>query len=614
MLNKKQLTGFIIGYFVLRVFAYFFGPDTPLQVASIVNQIITTLIFVGTIYLIFKQDWRGWAIIAGEIILGGAGGYLALGGIALRTWLLFGSLIIFTFQIIRDRFIQQELYFLIRQMAAPILLLLMIAEFGAINGYLNGHDIKLIFADGLPYVFLLYTFPLLHFWTNKPFRSTLFNLFVAGIIGNVTFAFFTFSGFSSGIFTLQDNFYHWFRDVAGGKITDLTQNFYRVVLNEHLLLSPLLVYFIGRQTAPQTDRGPDSRKIPAAPHKNIFVVLAILLLAVLSLSLTRAYMLGIAGGLLLLVRRDNWQRLLMYGAGVIVTFVVIFSSTHLFASRGHSAGWELLGLRTQAISAPQLDDSGLSRLLILPAIWEKIKYTPFFGTGLGDTVTIYSPILKKTITTPHFDWGYFEIAAELGLLGLVAWLYFIGYLIFNIFKNKVGDARRIFLATLFCFLIINITSPALTHVIGMVWLIIIISPIGWYFSHSTGGIVVNKQNEIAMVSNLKSHTWTFPKGNVEPNEDVSVAAKREIYEETGIAPENLQITKFLGDYERLTYIPPYNLYIHKQISFFLARGTGQLCPLDPENPEARWVKKEEVVKLLNHPKDRAFFIKIADQV
>jgi hypothetical protein len=35
----------------------------------------------------------------------------------------------------------------------------------------------------------------------------------------------------------------------------------------------------------------------------------------------------------------------------------------------------------------------------------------------------------------------------------------------------------------------------------------------------------------------------------------------------------------------------------------------ELNPVDKDNPEARWVKKQEVSKLLTHPKDRAFFRK-----
>ncbi|MBL7206785.1 MAG: hypothetical protein ISS36_04265 [Candidatus Aenigmarchaeota archaeon] len=37
-------------------------------------------------------------------------------------------------------------------------------------------------------------------------------------------------------------------------------------------------------------------------------------------------------------------------------------------------------------------------------------------------------------------------------------------------------------------------------------------------------------------------------------------------------------------------------------------------PIDPENPEAKWVPKEGVSELLTHPKDKEFFNKIKDKI
>lgn len=37
---------------------------------------------------------------------------------------------------------------------------------------------------------------------------------------------------------------------------------------------------------------------------------------------------------------------------------------------------------------------------------------------------------------------------------------------------------------------------------------------------------------------------------------------------------------------------------------------GELKPIDPANPEARWVPKEKVADLLTSPTDKQFFQKI----
>ncbi|MCC2630357.1 MAG: hypothetical protein K0S38_166, partial [Candidatus Paceibacter sp.] len=39
-----------------------------------------------------------------------------------------------------------------------------------------------------------------------------------------------------------------------------------------------------------------------------------------------------------------------------------------------------------------------------------------------------------------------------------------------------------------------------------------------------------------------------------------------------------------------------------------------LKPKDADNPEARWVKKDEVVNILTHQKDKDFFTSILSEI
>jgi len=108
-------------------------------------------------------------------------------------------------------------------------------------------------------------------------------------------------------------------------------------------------------------------------------------------------------------------------------------------------------------------------MMLLPKIWEKIKTNPILGNGLGDTVTVYSPIFKKEITTSHYDWGYLEIIGEMGILGILIWMALI-WLLFKQTKNN-----QLSLSLLISLLIINITSPALFHVMGVILIIFLLS-------------------------------------------------------------------------------------------------------------------------------------------
>ena len=128
-------------------------------------------------------------------------------------------------------------------------------------------------------------------------------------------------------------------------------------------------------------------------------------------------------------------------------------------------------------------------------------------------------------------------------------------------------------------------------------------------TNSAGGVILNKEGKILVVSQHGT-SWSLPKGHLEGNENPLEAAKREIYEESGIS--QLEFIKELGNYKRFRISPDgkENKSELKNIRFFLFRTNQEgLKPVDKENPEAKWVEKKDVVKLLTHKKDKEFFLK-----
>jgi 8-oxo-dGTP pyrophosphatase MutT (NUDIX family) len=126
-------------------------------------------------------------------------------------------------------------------------------------------------------------------------------------------------------------------------------------------------------------------------------------------------------------------------------------------------------------------------------------------------------------------------------------------------------------------------------------------------TESAGGVVLNSRGRILVVSQHGT-SWSLPKGRTEAGEDYLTAARREIYEEAGVT--ELELIAELGSYER------YKLSAEggddrselKRIHMFLFQTSQEaLRPVDPENPEARWVDRSEVPELLTHPRDRDFY-------
>ena len=133
-------------------------------------------------------------------------------------------------------------------------------------------------------------------------------------------------------------------------------------------------------------------------------------------------------------------------------------------------------------------------------------------------------------------------------------------------------------------------------------------------TESAGGVVVNAEGRVLLVSQHGT-SWSLPKGHLEAGEAPLDAARREIREESGVT--RLELVRPLGSYSRhrLSADGGEDRSELKTIHLFLFRtDEEELSPLDPDNPEARWVERERVADLLTHAKDREFFASVLDAI
>ncbi len=122
---------------------------------------------------------------------------------------------------------------------------------------------------------------------------------------------------------------------------------------------------------------------------------------------------------------------------------------------------------------------------------------------------------------------------------------------------------------------------------------------------------MNKNGEVLIVSQ-RGRSWSLPKGHIDEGEEAIDAAKREIYEESGI--KDLTFIKNLGSYERFKIgLDPDKddtSELKKIFMFLFKTNEEKLAPIDTHNPEAHWLKVGQVSSKLSHRKDREFFNKI----
>ncbi|MBI2030767.1 NUDIX domain-containing protein [Candidatus Kaiserbacteria bacterium] len=124
--------------------------------------------------------------------------------------------------------------------------------------------------------------------------------------------------------------------------------------------------------------------------------------------------------------------------------------------------------------------------------------------------------------------------------------------------------------------------------------------------NSTGIIPVHTGADGAQSFCLVHHAaghWAFPKGHIDAGESREAAARRELYEETGILTckletEHIFIERYSFEKERIRY--------DKEVTYFLGfvEAKEPVAPKEAfrgEIVEARWIIYEEARELLTFP-------------
>ncbi|MEN9608661.1 MAG: hypothetical protein RLZZ06_592 [Actinomycetota bacterium] len=125
---------------------------------------------------------------------------------------------------------------------------------------------------------------------------------------------------------------------------------------------------------------------------------------------------------------------------------------------------------------------------------------------------------------------------------------------------------------------------------------------------SAGGFVLAADGSprVALIGRLTKRgnlEWCVPKGHPEGEESFEQAATREVFEETGIQGE---IIELLGSIDYEFYTP--DKHISKTVHHYLMRQTGGDLTVDgdpnQEAVETRWFDISELHRVLTHENER----------
>jgi 8-oxo-dGTP pyrophosphatase MutT (NUDIX family) len=101
--------------------------------------------------------------------------------------------------------------------------------------------------------------------------------------------------------------------------------------------------------------------------------------------------------------------------------------------------------------------------------------------------------------------------------------------------------------------------------------------------------------------------WEFPKGGVEAGETEAQAAVRELWEESGIAGERIELLDGFREEERYVFTQGQGegrVLIVKKVVYFLAHTDEERVVISREAEEFRWATFDEAMRLIRFPGKR----------
>lgn len=458
--------------------AIFFSADILSLMAYTIpalNSLLLILCVVGTLYLLVSDKrWLVFLPLA-ELLWGSFGSSFAwdIGGfrLSIRMLVFVIAVIVWLGSLGYGRSIA-----VMRQsksMSIFFIVLIAITAWGFFIGLISARPLSDVFLDGNAYLYLGY----LPLWLYAYREEDLANVRALVIGAAVAMALKTlvlFNLFANGyeMWNLQ-YLYLWIRDTRMGEITSAGGPVWRIFLQSQLFVGVVLVQSI-------------VLLIWRGVSKHRFVVVTLCFAALLA-SLSRSYWLGAAAAVALIFiffakqLASMWRTTIprigaIMLAGIVAFLLLVGLVAIPYGATGITSS---LSSRISSVSEAAVN----SRLQLLGPLLSAIYVHPLRGSGFGASVAYHSddPRIKNAlnptgdVSTYAFEWGYFDQWLKFGLVGVLA---FVGGLIWLLYRGwrtvradpGAYEITAMLLAGLVFIMIVHVTSPYLNHPLGIGYL------------------------------------------------------------------------------------------------------------------------------------------------
>ncbi len=119
-----------------------------------------------------------------------------------------------------------------------------------------------------------------------------------------------------------------------------------------------------------------------------------------------------------------------------------------------------------------------------------------------------------------------------------------------------------------------------------------------------GVLVINEKGQLLLQKRSDTGEWGVPGGAMEPAETYIEAAKRELYEETGIEVSDLNLFGLYSGEERVIHYPNGDVVYSLSVIFITDKYSGFISNDDSEVLEHRFFDREDIPSNLFYPDAR----------
>lgn len=433
---------------------------------------LAAIALIALIITAINPRYGAYLIIL-ELIIGGFGYLLAdeISGfkVSLRLVIFAAAFIGWLIYIIRKK---DFAWFKQRQFIYFLVLLFFLA-LGLVLALLVYHrPVSDIFSDINAYLF----FGLVGlFFTSRADWQTIVKVFLAATLVTSIKTVAAFYLFVSGWAVVNgDHAYKWIRDSRAGEITQITDNLHRIFFQSHFynLLAIIIVAVLLFSGLKLRDKD----------RNWLWPLLWLNFLAIL-ISQSRSFWLAliVCAGLYfiyLLKQKSSFKRVF----GYMMIWPLLLVSAHLAVNL--MLGTMQINLIFVRATNEQSVGAASSRTAQLSPLWTEIKKSPLWGQGFAKEITYRSSDPRNLTaenpegwyTTSAFEWGYLDIILKIGILGLLAYLIFIGGIFKKLFYQlKTEKIYAAFILGVVALLVVNIFTPYLNHPLGIGYLLLLLA-------------------------------------------------------------------------------------------------------------------------------------------